>query len=659
MATRFVFLNKMDRPGASLKSSILALLAHRLHPNPMILTLPIASFNPKHYEYGEPGIEGLVDLVKWNIWRWTKDGLVSCHPLPKSVEGFDSLGYMPSSHPIIPHIITARTHLLENLSIFSDDLMEILLDLPSDPSSYLALGSSEILPHLRRATLRNEVLPVLCGSAMQNIGTDLVMDYIGELLASPLDIPHDPQVQNAPLRLLAWKVNWDSKRGWMTFVRVYSGALWLQLAGWMIILISHSIGKLTRQSALVNTNRKKREHASKLLLLFASEVHEVDELPFGSVGVILGLKHTRTGDTLVAANGPVSNRSTLRHITPPTAVISASVIPQSHSDLVPVQDALESLTRTDPSVRIDIQEGQILVHGLGALHLEIINGRLRDEWKVNFEFGRRRVSYREGLGLEAPTAEWNTWTSDFGGKPISISIPLVVRSLVPGETGDPKWDGNIVIDHEKNEVSSESSAQPLLSDVAAGITSALSNSPHSSLAMTCIHIEIGNLHSLSTFAPSIIVGATASILRKCFQEAGAGPIMEPFSYLKVSVNESGLGKVVKDLTEQGGEILELSSGPTPGVDGTDDVGAYSDKGVYIPESWMTPSGLNVSSTSIQMVSRTKRVIHAVVPLSKFLDYSNRLRALSEGHGTFEMTNAGFRQVSDDRRLEILKEIGRA
>lgn len=225
VATRVVFLNKMDRPGASFKSSILALLAHRLHPNPVTLTLPIASFDPQHYNRGEPGIEGLVDLVKWNLWQWSKDGQVSCHRLPKTVGGLSSLGYMPSTHPIIPHLITARTQLLENLSMFSDKLMEILLELPSDPSSYLSLDSSVILPHLRQATLRNDILPVLCGSAMRNIGTDLVMDYVGELLASPLDIPHDPQVKNASLRLLAWKVNWDSKRGWMTFVRVYSGML--------------------------------------------------------------------------------------------------------------------------------------------------------------------------------------------------------------------------------------------------------------------------------------------------------------------------------------------------------------------------------------------------------------------------------------------------
>jgi elongation factor G len=218
-----MFLNKLDRPGASFKASMLSLLSHRLHPQPMALTLPIASFDPQHYKQAEPGIQGLVDLVKWQVWKWDHNEQVSCHPLPRDSEDFDGLDIIPPSHPILSHLIPARTQLLENLSMFSDELMESLLNLSPGPTSYLHLDSSVITRHLRRATLRNEILPVLCGSAMKNVGTDLVMDYVGELLASPLDVAHDPQPRNPPLRLLAWKVIWDKKRGWMTFVRVYSG----------------------------------------------------------------------------------------------------------------------------------------------------------------------------------------------------------------------------------------------------------------------------------------------------------------------------------------------------------------------------------------------------------------------------------------------------
>jgi elongation factor G len=195
----------------------------------MPLVLPIASFDPRHYSLAEPGIEGLVDLVKWEVWKWNQDGNHSRHPLPRDSAEFDNLDFIPPSHPILPHLVPARTQLLENLSMFSEELMEKLLDDASTPNSYLNVNSSSIMPHLRQATLKNEILPVLCGSAMKDIGTDLVMDYVGELLASPVDVPHDSQGKNAPVRLLAWKVTWDKKKGWMTFVRVYSGNLFLAI----------------------------------------------------------------------------------------------------------------------------------------------------------------------------------------------------------------------------------------------------------------------------------------------------------------------------------------------------------------------------------------------------------------------------------------------
>ena len=218
-----MFLNKLDRPGASFRSSLLSLLKHRLHHNPVALTLPIASFNPKRYTEGEPGIEGLVDLVRWNVWKWDAEGQISYHPIPRNVEDLQKFDIFPPSHPIIPHLVPARTQLLENLSMVSEEFMEFLLGISSDPSAYLQVDDKIVMKHLRQASLSNQVLPVICGSAMRHVGTDLVMDYVGELLPSPLDVPHDQQQRNTPVRLLAWKVNWDDKGGWMTFVRVYSG----------------------------------------------------------------------------------------------------------------------------------------------------------------------------------------------------------------------------------------------------------------------------------------------------------------------------------------------------------------------------------------------------------------------------------------------------
>jgi elongation factor G len=389
------------------------------------------------------------------------------------------------------------------------------------------------------------------------------------------------------------------------------------------------------------------------MLLYASDYQEVDHLPFGAVGVIIGLKHTRTGDTLVSASAPTSVRSVMRDITPPPTVIASSVVPQSHADFGPVQHALESLARTDPSVRVDTQEGQLLVHGLGALHLEIVEGRLRNEWNAKFEFGKRRVSYREGLGSGEPTPGWDTWNADIGGgKRISVKIPLFVRPLKDGEEGDPVWDGNRILDIKGRPVPApESMPAGPLSYIAQGIASALSSSPHSSLAMTHVCIEIPK-EALSVQAtPSALTGAAAGVLRQLFRAAGAGPILEPYIQLRVNVSESHLGKIIRDLTEHGGEVLELGTGPT-----TAESDVYSGGGVDLPPMWLTPSateGLLRSATS-----KVRRAIYGLAPLSQFLDYSQRLRALSEGHGAFEMMTAGFREVSEPRRVEILQEIGK-
>lgn len=417
--------------------------------------------------------------------------------------------------------------------------------------------------------------------------------------------------------------------------------------------LTYHSGKLTRQTLLVNSSRNQKERASKLLLLYASEPKEVDELPFGSVGVILGLKHTRTGDTLVSAEAPDSLQAILRNITPPPAVISASVIPRSHSDLQPVQNALESLSRTDPSLRIDDQEGQILVHGLGALHLEIVERRLKDEWKVNFEFGRRYVSFREGLGLKPATPDWNVWKREINGKHISLKVPLTIREMEPSERGHPGWDGNIVIDERGRPVPvPDPTNGSMMTYIAEGLMDALSNSPHSSLPMTHLHIQVGDLKTLTSKVPAIVTAATSAALRKRISDAGMGPILEPFVLLKISVSESSLGKVIKDLTERSGEILDLEDGAS----GQENGEGYSDEGIYIPLDWLSPSA-SPSTLARSAGSHIKRSVQAVAPLSQFMDYSNRLRSISEGHGVFEMSSAGFREVSEERKLEILKEIG--
>lgn len=388
--------------------------------------------------------------------------------------------------------------------------------------------------------------------------------------------------------------------------------------------------------------------------MYASEPVEVDELPFGAVGVVLGLKYTRTGDTLVAPGAPLSSQTVMQDIIPPKSVISASVLPNSHSDLEPVQTALESLSRTDPSVRYDLQEGQILVHGLGALHLEIVEGRLREEFQANFELGKRRVSYREGLGPDyglplAPGSE----TTEIAGT--SVTVALDIRPLRDDEEGNPLWDGNLVLNKAGNPIATpetSSTANPELL-IASGIASALSNSPHSSLPMSHLHIQIKDWTTPSPI--SLLTGASAIIMRNRIRKVGMGSLMEPYFLFKVSVTEDTLGKVVKDLTERGAELQELGDGLSEG----DEIGGYPEDGNYIPPEMLSPSSSGSSLKGSSASPKLRRSIHALAPLSQMLDYNSRLRALSGGHGQFDMVSAGFRFVAEPRKQEILREIGRA
>lgn len=416
---------------------------------------------------------------------------------------------------------------------------------------------------------------------------------------------------------------------------------------------------MRRDSSVINVTRNQREKVSKLVLLYANEPEEVDTLPFGSVGVLLGLKHTRTGDTLVSTQHQEEDVQ-LRDIVPPPAVMSASVIPQTHSDLEPVQQALNALARTDPSVRIEQQDGQLLIHGLGALHLEIVESRLHNEWQVAFELGKRRVSYREGLGSDPIGDVPTTWTTTISGKPVQVSIEFEVKPLPEDQRGDPLWDENLVLDPTGKPIGppdSYANQRDLMANISQGVSNALSSSPHTFLQLSRIQIQLKRYDYAVGLPASVLAGATASILRDIIKSAGMGPVMEPYIQLKVTVNEDTLGKVIKDLTEHGGEVLDLAAtnvGPTE-ADG--DVEPYPEDSIYVPPETLSPS--SASSAVHDSTVSLRRSVHAFAPLSKMLDYSNRLRALAGGHGVFEMMNAGFRQVSETRKQEILKEIGRA
>lgn len=260
--TRLLFVNKLDRAGASLRESLLSVLSNQLHPRPVLLSLPVASFNTDVYQSGQPGIEGIVDLVKWQAIRWESPNDASNSAVQTDLPE----NLLVPDHPLLPALKQARTDLIDLLSIHSAELMEEFLSLDAD-DPYLALPATQILPRLRELTARKEILPVFCGSALHHIGTKTLMDYIGELLASPADVDNVPQntSKGGSVTLLAWKVGWDKQKGWMTFVRVYGGELRPFRLFYTILTYSRDINSL--DYAIQHCNSTKGTHIKALAML--------------------------------------------------------------------------------------------------------------------------------------------------------------------------------------------------------------------------------------------------------------------------------------------------------------------------------------------------------------------------------------------------------
>ncbi|CED85247.1 Mitochondrial elongation factor [Phaffia rhodozyma] len=775
VAPRILFINKLDRPGASLPHSLTS-TQNRLHPLPLLLTLPITTLDSKNGKGGEPGIVGLVDIVNGKIWKWegkrgeevkTESRIFDefkgdgqggeifqwDEPSQSSLTGkkksttvspsSTASSFLPLDHPIRQEAIVARTALIETLSTYHLPLLEEFFDIPSPTTSipsHLLLPPSSLKAAIRALTLQGKVLPVLCGSAFKGMGTELVLDGVVDYLPSPgevapaaivggddpITLPSDSETKSgkavkkkgAPgwknkirgnktalinpekrelfvevgdkrVVALAFKVVWDDMRGWMTFVRVYSGTL--------------------TKEALFNTTVDEPERPSKLLLLYASQPIEVNSLPAGSIGVLLGLKHTRTGDTLLSANDPRRLPPTptrLRGVEIPSAVCSVAIQIGGKEEEKIVGEALDKLVRQDPSLRLERpseneeagmgqgsgDEGQTLLHGMGPLHLEISLNRLDEEHGVKVRSGKMRVSMKESVFpqlTEDGTIEVeDTWEGTVVGLPnkveasVKISIQrlsdqelFALRASSPSVSADiNEWGGNEV----SIDIDPEDPLYALLPSITSSLYACITRGgPLMGLPFSHLRISLepispfaGQLATADTLptssspkdksgspSPSNSGGAPASSLpppaayaraiNQALQKAVrlAGPtVLEPLVETHITgVGPTDLGKVVADVVARGGTIQELG-------DEADGSGSPSEKiaegeVTYVPPGWVSPSAsvdLLLQGSSAEKVM--KRTIVAIIPLAAMSDYSGKLRSLSAGGGTFQTRDGGWGEV---------------
>ncbi|KAG0326510.1 hypothetical protein BG004_002959, partial [Podila humilis] len=444
---RIAFVNKMDRAGAGFGRTVREMRS-RLGCRPVVVQIPLMEV-PKN-ENGscsttgnnntnEQIFNGVVDVLSMEVLRWDSD--------PKGAK--ISKENLDSSYPdkeLYQEAVKARVALVEQLSALDEHIIELFLTL----EDHMAIEAKDLQAAIRRLTLSSTIVPVLCGASFRNIGVQPLMDSVVDYLPSPeerpaalgrmadgklIEIGHGGVKER--LCALAFKVVHDARRGPMVFVRVYGG-------------------QLNERAQLWNSTTHSKERANKLLQMYAMDVEEIPHITKGNIGVILGLKDTRTGDTLLDAHDPRKGLA-LTGIKVPSPVFFASVEPMSTSDEKPVEEAIKALIREDPSlgVRVDEETGQTLLGGMGELHLEVAIERLVSDFKVKAEMGRMRISFKETMRGAGVVSEVPSWEYDRevlgkrGRAKVGVSVERVERVME-----DADESANVVID------TATSSSQP-------------------------------------------------------------------------------------------------------------------------------------------------------------------------------------------------------
>ncbi|WP_407886856.1 elongation factor G, partial [Scytonema sp. NUACC26] len=504
---RIVFVNKMDRTGASFYK-VYDQVRDRLRTNAIPIQLPIGS---------ESDFKGIVDLVKMSAYIYNND------------QGTD---IQETSIPedMAAQVEEYRNKLIEAVAETDDDLMNKYFEGEE-------LTEEEIRTALRKGTIAGTIVPTLCGSAFKNKGVQLLLDAVVEYLPAPIDVPPIQGTVSSgatverraddkePLSALAFKIMADPY-GRLTFVRVYSGVL-------------------KKGSYVLNATKGKKERISRLVVLKADDRLDVDELRSGDLGAALGLKDTLTGDTLCDESAPVI----LESLYIPEPVISVAVEPKTKNDMDKLSKALQSLSEEDPTFRVSVnpETNQTVIAGMGELHLEILVDRMLREFKVEANVGAPQVAYRETIRKPVNRVE-GKFIRQSGGKG---QYGHVVIDLEPGDPGSGfEFVSKIV---------GGSVPKEYVSPVEAGIketceSGVLAGYPLIDIKATLID---GSYHEVDSSEMAFKIAGSMALKEAAMK---ASPILlEPMMKVEVEVPENFLGDVMGDLNSRRGQIEGMGS----------------------------------------------------------------------------------------------------
>ena len=542
---RLCFINKLDRLGASFDKSFRSIL-ERLSPHAVKIQIP---------DGHEDKFTGVVDLLemKFYVFEGEKGEKVIKKEIPAD---------------LVAEAEKERAIAVEKIVETDDEAM----------SQYLE-GKEPSLENLRRllrkAVIAGKIYPVFCGSALKNKGVQLMLDAVAYYLPSPLDVPAVKGTEvktgqettreardDAPFAALAFKVASDPYVGQLTFFRVYSGVL---AAG----------------SYIVNTTNGQQERIGRIVRLHANQREEIKEIHAGNIAAAVGLKNTKTGDTLCAPDSQII----LERIIFPEPVISLRIEPKTKADQEKMGLALHKLSDEDPTFRVagDEETGETIISGMGELHLDVLVDRMKREFGVGANVGRPQVAYKETIS-SAAEAE-GKYIRQSGGRGQYGHVWLRVE---PKERGG----GYEFVDDIKGGVI----PQEFIAPSEKGVKEAMSKGVLAGFPMVDMQVTLydGSYHEVDSSEIAFKIAASAAL-----QEATkrAKPILlEPIMKVEIIVPEQFLGETTGDLASRRGQIMSIND----------------------------RSPLNL------------KVIESRVPLSEMFGYATSLRSLTEGRGTFNM-----------------------
>jgi elongation factor G len=505
---RIAYINKMDRIGANFEQGVQTMI-DRLGAHPVPIQLPIGA---------ESEFLGIIDLVE-------NHAIIYNDELGKEQEVIE----IPADH--VERAAAAREHLLEELSHYDDELLEMILEDEEIPVA-------RIKNAIRTATLEIKLTPVLCGSSFKNKGVQPLLDAVLDYLPSPLDVPpvdglepergsdnggtpaHREASDDEPFAALAFKIMADPYVGKLTYFRVYSG-------------------KLAAGSRVLNVSTGRTERIGRLLMMHANEREELQEVYAGDIAAGVGIKQVVTGDTLAAPDRPIK----LETITFPEPVIKVAIEPKTKADQEKMSVALGRLAEEDPTFQVATNEetGQTEISGMGELHLEILVDRMMREFKVEANVGRPQVSYRETIRGTAQKVE-GRFVRQTGGSG-QYGIVYIDVEPAPGEGFD-----------FINKVRGGSVPTEFIPAVEKGVEDAMDNGPRMGFPLVDVRVTLTDGKYHDTDSSEIAFRIAGSLALKAAVARAKPVLLEPIFSVEVVTPEEFMGDVIGDLNRRRGQI---------------------------------------------------------------------------------------------------------